>query len=175
MLFASTVDFFILVKSLTCSDSSVPLLGISKAEEMLSVLGESIFDSLVPLKSFACFSFALLTCGSSHVDFPPFVRTLGRSGSLVLPPGISRVGPLFKLSVVDSTLLEPSLLLRSLFQCGSSLSQIDSQILGLTLSLHTFAYLSFTALVLGMSQIDSILFVPGRIPLGFPLSLRSFS
>jgi len=89
--------------------------------------------------------------------------------------GLSRVGSVFSLSVMEIANLGSSMSLRSFTRLGSSMSVFDFLHLGSSLSLRCFTRLGSSVSLLGMARVGSALSLVDCANFGSSLSVRSFA
>ena len=156
-------------------ESAVSVFGLSRVGFvfLLSVIDASTSGSLASVRSFARLGSALFTLDFSNVESLMLVHNYVRVGLALLCWGLSRIGFVFALSVIDATQLGSLLSVRC-FTCLDSVA--------FTLGFDHIDFPSFvrnhlqpalTMFVLGMVRVDSSVSIPDFGTVDFSLFLHS--
>eukprot|EP00913_Durusdinium_trenchii_P009304 g8743.t1 len=173
-----------LVVGFSHSNSSSSLRGFACAGPAISVLGSSCLSSspfvldfvtvgfLTPTRSVSRMDLAMFALQVAHVGLPLFLRGYVWLGSQLLVMGMSRVGSIFVLPVMEGTKLGFATFLHSfarLSHVGLVILVLDGCTLGLALSLHSFFRSGSAAFVVDCAHLDSSLFLRSLAQIGSAL------
>lgn len=142
-------------------DLTFPVCGKLLSDFLLFSLGFVHVGLPLFLRSFSCSGSLLLALDFAKAESLLFMRSIVQVGFAPLIFGLSRVGFLFFLPVIDTTILGFVVLLRSFAHPESALSVVD------------FVHMGFILLVRGLACLGPLLLVLDFLRLGFLTSMRS--
>ena len=131
-------------------------VGLSRSGSVfvLSVIDTVHFGLSLLVRKFARLESAVLPLDLLHLAFSMSVQGSAWQGFSVLIWGLSRVGLVSSLPVLDDAHLDSMSLMRSLGQLNLALSVLDFLHLGLFLLVRGYTRLGSAVSVLGMSRVD---------------------
>jgi len=142
-------------------DLTFPVCGKLLSDFLLFSLGFVHVGLPLFLRSFSCSGSLLLALDFAKAESLLFMRSIVQVGFAPLIFGLSRVGFVFFLPVIDTTILGFVVLLRSFAHPESALSVVD------------FVHMGFILLVRGLACLGPFLLVLDFLRLGFLTSMRS--
>eukprot|EP00435_Cladocopium_sp_Y103_P024796 s154_g6.t1 len=152
-------------------------VGLSRSGSVfvLSVIDTVHFGFLLLVRKFARLESAVLPLDLLHLAFSMSVQGSAWQGFSVLIWGLSRVGLVSSLPMLDNTHLDSLSLMRSFAQLSLSLSVLDFLHLGPFLLVKGYTRLGSAVSVLGMSRVDVSLSLPDYTEPGSSLFLQASS
>ena len=152
-------------------------VGLSRPSSVfvLSVIDTVHFGLSLLVRKFAQPESAVLPLDLLHLAFSMSVQGSAWQGFSVLIWGLSRVGLVSSLPLLDNTHLDSMSLMRSLGQLNLSLSALDFLRLGLFLLVRGYTRLGSAVSVLGMSRVDVSLSLLDHTEPGSSLLLQASS
>lgn len=164
------------LQEVSCSGSTLSPFGAAWVESISSLsvvdVSESDFTSSVQSSGrldLLSFTFDFTKIGSST---PP--RSFARWDLGVFVCGLSRTGFAFFLSVAERALLESSMSMRSLARMDLAFLVFDLAKLGLVAFLRSFGRLDSIPLAIGLSCLNSSVFILDVVQVALLLFVRSF-
>lgn len=168
-------DFPPLLRSSSQMDLLVFLLGLSCCGfvSSSSAVEHAHLELLSPSRSLARFGSMLLVLDLLHMDSPLFFQSHTCQGPSLPPWGLTCLGLVSPLSVIECTSLGLVLSIRSMVRSDLAALVSDSLHLGLASLLRSHAWIDLMTLVFGKSQFELNMLVLDLLHLGLPPPLRS--
>ena len=130
--------------------------GATCSGSCMSALDAVTLGLVVSLRSFVCPGFALLLFDCAQPGFPPFARQYTRLEFAASTLGLSRVEPVFSLSVIDASWGGSSLSLRSFARSESALLAFDFLHMDSVLLMQSFVRFDSLPLCFGLARVGSV-------------------
>eukprot|EP00435_Cladocopium_sp_Y103_P000288 s4706_g1.t1 len=161
LLDLNNLGLVMLLRDVAKSDSALFAVGISRLGSCSSllVIDSNSLDFPMLVRSFACLELLLLALDYMTTGLLVSMQSLVCPGDDLFLVGLSRIGFVFFLLLVDAAHLEPSVLPQHLGRLGSVPLMFDVVEFGLTLPAQSLAWLDLTMSLLTNSRPGLLLFL----------------